>query len=73
MQINRAVAQTIRELRRKKHISQEVLAEAIDSHQVYISEIENEKKQPSISVLHNIATYFGLSLSEFFAFIDEKL
>ncbi len=73
MQINRAVAQTIRELRRKKHISQEVLAEAIDSHQVYISEIENGKKQPSISVLHNIATYFGLSLSEFFAFIDEKL
>ena len=43
MQINRAVAQTIRELRRKKHISQEVLAEAIDSHQVYISEIENGK------------------------------
>lgn len=73
MQISRAVAQTIRELRRKKHISQEVLAEAIDSHQVYISEIENGKKQPSISVLHNIATYFGLSLSEFFAFIDEKL
>lgn len=73
MQINRAVAQTIRELRRKKHVSQEVLAEAIDSHQVYISEIENGKKQPSISVLHNIATYFGLSLSEFFAFIDEKL
>ncbi|MBO5117898.1 MAG: helix-turn-helix transcriptional regulator [Treponema sp.] len=71
--MNRAVAQTIRELRRKKHISQEVLAEAIDSHQVYISEIENGKKQPSISVLHNIATYFGLSLSEFFAFIDEKL
>lgn len=73
MQVNRAVAQTIRELRRKKHVSQEVLAEAIDSHQVYISEIENGKKQPSISVLHNIATYFGLSLSEFFAFIDEKL
>ena len=73
MQINRAVAQTIRELRRKKHVSQEVLAEAIDSHQVYISEIENGKKQPSISVLHNIATYFGLSLSEFFTFIDEKL
>ena len=44
MTINVAVAETLRELRQKKGVSQEKLAEAIDSHQVYISEIENGKK-----------------------------
>ena len=49
MTINVAVAETLRELRQKKGVSQEKLAEAIDSHQVYISEIENGKKMPSLS------------------------
>lgn len=73
MPINEAVAQTLRELRRKKGISQESLAESIDSHQVYISEIENGKKIPSLPVIYNIARYFNLSLSEFFALIDSKM
>lgn len=73
MQINIAIAQTLRELRMKNHVSQEKLAEAIDSHQVYISEIENGKKQPSISVIYNIAHYYNLSLSDFFSFIDDKI
>ncbi len=73
MQINMAIAQTLRELRTKNKVSQETLAEAIDSHQVYISEIENGKKMPSVSVLYNIARFFGLSLSEFSAYIDKKM
>ena len=73
MPINRAVAETVRELRQNKGISQEVLAEAIDSHQVYISEIENGKKTPSISVIYKTAQYFGLSLSEFAAIVEAKL
>lgn len=73
MQINQAIAQTIRELRTKNKVSQEKLAEVIDSHQVYISEIENGKKIPSITVLYKISLFFNLSLSEFTAYIDEKL
>jgi transcriptional regulator with XRE-family HTH domain len=73
MQINMAIAQTIRELRTKNKVSQEILAEAIDSHQVYISEIEHGKKIPSIPVIYSIARYFDLSLSEFFAYIDTKI
>lgn len=73
MQINFAVAETLRELRQKKGVSQEKLAEAIDSHQVYISEIENGKKIPSLSVIYKTAQFFNISLSDFAALIEEKL
>lgn len=73
MTINVAVAETLRELRQKKGVSQEKLAEAIDSHQVYISEIENGKKIPSLSVIYKAARFFNLSLSDFAAMIEEKL
>ena len=73
MPINVAVAETLRELRQKKGVFQEKLAEAIDSHQVYISEIENGKKIPSLSVIYKTAQFFNLSLSDFAALIEEKL
>lgn len=73
MPINIAVAQTYRELREKKGISQEKLAEAIDSHQVYISEIESGKKIPSLPIIYETAKYFGISLSEFAAIIESKI
>lgn len=73
MPINVAVAETLREFRQKKGVSQEKLAEAIDSHQVYISEIENGKKIPSLSVIYKTAQFFNLSLSDFAAMIEEKL
>ena len=73
MEMNLAVAQAIKELRKEKHISQEKLADAIDSHQVYISEIEKGKKIPSITILYNIARCFGLSLTEFAEVIEKKL
>ena len=73
MEMNLAVAQAIKELRKEKHISQEKLADAIDSHQVYISEIEKGKKIPSLTILYNIARCFGLSLTEFAEVIEKKL
>ena len=73
MTINVAVAETLRELRQKKGVSQEKFAEAIDSHQVYVSEIENGKKIPSLSVIYKTAQFFNLSLSDFAAMIEEKL
>ena len=73
MPINSAVGETLRELRQKKGVSQEKLADAIDSHQVYISEIENGKKIPSLTVLYKVARYFDLSLSEFTALVEAKM
>ncbi len=73
MPINVAVAQVFKELRQNRGISQEKFAEAIESHQVYISEIENGKKIPSLPLIYKTAKYFDLSLSEFAALIEEKM
>ena len=73
MQFNKAVALVVRHLRREHNISQEKLAELINSHQVYICEIEQGKKLPSLNVLNNIAQAFHIPLSELVRQIEEKL
>lgn len=71
--MNKAVAKAIRDLRKKRGISQEKLADMIDSHQVYISEIERGLKMPSLPVLYAMAKCFGVSLSEFVAIIERNM
>lgn len=73
MQFHEAVALVVRHLRREHNISQEKLAELINSHQVYICEIEQGKKLPSLNVLNNIAQAFHIPLSELVRQIEEKL
>ena len=73
MQFNETVALVVRHLRREHNISQEKLAELINSHQVYICEIEQGKKLPSLNVLNNIAQAFHIPLSELVRQIEEKL
>lgn len=67
-----AVGKTIRELRKQKRISQEKLADAIDSHQVYISEIERGLKMPSLTILDDMAKSFGITLTEMVSIIEKN-
>lgn len=71
--VNKAVGDTIRELRKLHHLSQEKLADKIDSHQVYISEIEKGEKLPSLTILYHIAEAFGMTLSELITIVETKL
>ena len=71
--MNKEVGDTIRELRKEKHISQERLADAINSHQVYISEIEKGIKLPSLTIINNIARAFDVSLTHFMSRVEQKL
>ncbi len=71
--VNKEVGDTIRELRKEKHLSQEKLADAIDSHQVYISEIEKGIKLPSLTIINNIAKAFDVSLTHFMSRVEKKL
>lgn len=66
------VGKTIKTLRKEKKVSQEKLAEAIDSHQVYISEIERGLKIPSLPVLYEIAKAFGITLTELISIIEKE-
>ena len=63
MNLNMAVAETIKDLRKQRGVS----------HQVYISEIEKGKKIPSLTILYNIAKFFDMSLTELVSMIEKKL
>lgn len=71
--VKESIGAVIRELRKEHRVSQEKLAEGIDSHQVYISEIEKGQKLPSIQVLYNIAVFFGLTLTQLVERIERQL
>ena len=70
--LNEAVGRTIKEMRKQKGISQEKLADAIDSHQVYISEIERGIKMPSLMILNDMAKCFGITLTELVSIIEKN-
>ena len=53
----------IKELRTKLGFTQEKLAEAVDLSVNYISEIENDRKKPSLKRLERIASVLGTSVS----------
>jgi Helix-turn-helix. len=71
--MNEAVAEVLRDLREENHISQEKLADAIGSHQVYISEIEKGKKLPSLQVLYHIAKFYNMTLTQLVERIELRL
>ena len=71
--LSEAIGKTIKNLRKQKGVSQEKLADAIDSHQVYISEIERGLKMPSLSILYEIAKFFGVSLTELVSIIESNI
>ena len=68
-----AVAQAIKEKKNRKSSLPRKTLRYIDSHQVYISEIEKGKKIPSIMILYNIAKSFGMTLTEFIGIIEDKI
>ncbi|NRS81659.1 helix-turn-helix transcriptional regulator [Bacillus cereus] len=57
----------IAELRKEKFISQEKLAAQVGLSRTYISEIENNKKQPSVKLAIKIAKVLGTSVESIFS------
>ena len=68
----RVVGNTVKRLRKDRKMSQEELAEIINSHQVYISEIERGLKTPSLPVLYDMAKAFGMSLTELISIVEKE-
>jgi len=64
----------IKELRLKKQLTQEELADRCELTKGYISQLENDLTSPSIATLNDILTSLGTTLSEFFdSNEDEKI
>ena len=56
----------IAELRRKRNLTQEQLADLVDLHRTYIGFIEQGKRNPSIGNVRRIANVLKISLKELF-------
>ena len=60
----------IRELRKARKLSQEELAEAVDTTRQTITSIEVGKYTASLPLAYKIARFFGLTIEEVFDFSD---
>ncbi len=60
------IAQKVKELREEKGLSIRALAEEVGCSPSYISQLENNKLDPSISMLKKIARALGVNIVDFF-------
>ena len=66
MNIKTSIGNRIRDLRKKKNISQEKLAELSELDRTYINSVENGKRNISIENIEKIAKALNCSLQDFF-------
>ena len=63
-QLNKNIADNMRQIRAKKRISQDMLAELCEVSQQYICKIETEKVNPSIYILYKIAEALKVTVND---------
>jgi transcriptional regulator with XRE-family HTH domain len=68
--VKQALALRLRQLRREKGWSQEVLAEGADMHRTYLAGIERALRNPSLENLVKLSNAVGISLAELFTFAE---
>lgn len=64
------IGKKIKDLRNKFNLTQEELADRLELSKGYISQLENDLTEPSISTLEDIVLALGTNLSDFFK--DDK-
>lgn len=62
----------IKELRLKKQLTQEELADRCELTKGYISQLENDLTSPSIATLADILNALGTTMSDFFDLVEEE-
>lgn len=67
------LGKTIKDLRSRKNIKQNELADKVSLTQAYLSKIENNQQEPTITVLRNIARELDVPLPIlFFHALDQE-
>lgn len=60
----------IAELRKRKNMSQETLADAIDVHRTYVGFIEQGKRNPIVGNIYKISKALNVELTDLFKDLD---
>ena len=66
--INTELGKKIRELRKKKELTQEELAYKSELDYSYINQIENGKRNPSVEAVEKIAKALGVKVQDLLSF-----
>lgn len=69
-ELQRAFGQRVRELRKERGLSQEMLAERSGLHRTYVGGIERGERNPSLVNIGQIAHALGVNLRDLFAFVQ---
>ena len=64
------IGQAIKRLRSNRGLTQEQFSDQCGVDQHYISNIERGKRSVSVDIIERIASYFGMSLSQFFESVE---
>jgi transcriptional regulator with XRE-family HTH domain len=67
-----ALGSRIRDLRKRRKLSQEELADRARMHWTYLSDLERGLQTPTMDVINRLARGCGVTLAEFFAPFDQK-
>jgi transcriptional regulator with XRE-family HTH domain len=68
----RALGAVITELRLKKELTAQDVAEKVGCNDGHMNEIETGKQNPTFKVLQAIADFHGIKLSKLFAMAEKK-
>jgi transcriptional regulator with XRE-family HTH domain len=66
--IHQKIAENIRELRKKKNVTQEKLALEANLNRAYVGYIERGERKPSVDTLAKLAKVLGVKLYELLKF-----
>jgi transcriptional regulator with XRE-family HTH domain len=67
-----ALGSRIRDLRKRRGLSQEELADRARLHWTYLSDLERGRQTPTMDVVNRLARACGVTLAEFFASFEQQ-
>jgi len=70
--IKETIGARFKEIRTKKRITQEELAEMMDINPKYLSSIERGKENPTLNTLIKLSESLGVDLGEMFSFVEAE-
>lgn len=70
MDTKEMIGSRIREIRTKKGMTQEALAEKMGINPKFISSIERGKENPTLNTIINLADSLGVPIGEVFSFLE---
>lgn len=67
-----ALANTVERLRKERNLTKTALADFADRPNCYIRGITKGRRNPTVTAVYAICEALGISVSEFFALVDEE-